>query len=100
MQTTKLNVSLFSFTYTQVAPQSSVLRRHPEPPPVIQIDIRLGRVPAAVLLQKTPLEVRQDPVHVNQNPKLLTRSEAGGHISAILLTRLTEQNRNSSEQAC
>lgn len=47
----------FFVPYTQVAPQSPVLRRHPEPSPLIQGDIRLGRVPATVLPQKAALEI-------------------------------------------
>lgn len=48
----------FFVPYTQVAPQASVLRGHPEPSPLIQGDIRLGGVPATILLQKAALEIR------------------------------------------
>lgn len=55
----------FDSTHTQVAPQQSVLRRHPKAPPVVQSDEGLLRVPGSVLLQEAPLEVRQNPVHVH-----------------------------------
>lgn len=44
--------------YTQVAPQLSVLRGHPEASPFVQGDKRLGRVPAPILPQKAALEIR------------------------------------------
>ena len=84
-------------TYTQVTPQLPVLRRYPEPPPVLQADVGLARVPGPVLLQEPPFEVRQDPVHVNKNPQSLTRSRGGRHVYANPLKRITEQSFPSSE---
>lgn len=87
------------FTYTQVRSQLSVLCWHPKPSPVIQVDEGLVRVPGPVLLQEPPLEVRQHPVHVDQDPQSPSGSGGGRHVYANPHQGIREQSFASSEEA-
>lgn len=87
-------------TYTQITPQLSILRWHPKPPPVIQSDVGIVGVPGPVLLQEPALEIRQDAVHINQNPQPVTRGRGGRHVDANPLKRITEQSSSCCEEAC
>lgn len=73
-------------TYTQITPQLAVLCGHPEASPVLQADERVLRVFGPVFLQEPAFKVGQNPVHVHQNPELLT----GGHVDGNPLNRITE----------
>lgn len=91
LSSTGINSADGAITYTQVTPQFAILCRHPEPPPVLQGDKGVVRVPGPVLLQEASLEVRQHPVHVDQNPKPLTGSGRGGkHIGQNPVKRIKQ----------